>query len=169
MRAKIDDTRKWLNLEIDIVAWLKENYSSRFQFRNSYQSIIGFPPDGFRSDGMITDGETLLAVEIEARQTHPDTNTGKYWLLHKSYKQYQKIVLFHVFTPLFDSYGWRKKLAKFYVAEMIKEIPIEYILKDFRQGIDYDDALSELKNAIQGKTKSALVERGVGEGLRPSQ
>jgi|GEM_PF-671293 len=164
----MSDKRNWSNLEDEIVAWLKKNYSSRFRFKNSYQNIIGFPSDGFRSDGMITDGKTLLAVEIESGQTHPDTNTGKYWLLHKRYKQYQKIILFHVFTPLFDSYGWRKKLAEFYVAEMIKEVPIEYILKDSSQGINYDDALSELKDAIQEKIKSTLVERGVGEGRSPS-
>ena len=107
---------------------------------------------------MLTDGKTLLAVEIEARQTHPDTNTGKYWLLHKKYKQYQKIILFHVFTPAFNSYGWRKELAEFYVAEMRREIPIEYILKDFRQHIDYNATLGELKDAIQRKIASSLIE-----------
>lgn len=151
--------KNWSNLEADIVGWLEKNYSSRFQFKNSYQNIVGFPSDGFRSDGMLTDGRTLLAVEIEVGQTHPGTNTGKYWLLHKRYKQYQKIILFHIFTPLFNSYGWRKELAKFYVAEMKKEVPIEYILKDFRECIDYNEALSELKDAIQGKIDSSLIER----------
>ncbi len=155
----MSDKGSWTNFEADIVRWLKRNYSSRFQFRNSYQSIVGFPSVSFRSDGMLTDGKTLLAVEIEAGQTHPDTNTGKYWLLHKRYKQYQKIILFHVFTPPFNSYGWRKELAEFYVAQMGKEVPIEYILKDFREGIDYNGALSELKNTIQRKIDSSLIEQ----------
>ena len=147
----------WFNFEAEIVEWLEKNYSSRFQFKNSYQSIVGFPSDGFRSDGMLTDEKTLLAVEIEARQTHPDTNTGKYWLLHKRYKHYQKIILFHVFTPLFDSYGWRKKLAEFYVEEMRREVPIEYIQKDFRNSNDCNSALSELKVDIQRKVDSTLI------------
>ena len=149
-----DKEKRWLNLESDIARWLEDNYSSRFQFRNPYQSIVGFPSDGFRSDGMITDGKTLLAVEIEAKQMHPDTNTGKYWLLHKKHKQYEKIILFHVFTPLFDSYGWRKTLAEFYITRMEKEIPIEYILKDFRKGVNYDIVLRELKVAIEAKVES---------------
>ena len=151
------DKENWSNFEAEIVTWLKNNYSSRFQFKNSYQCIVGFPSDGFRSDGMLTDGKTLLAIEIEARQTHPDTNTGKYWLLHKKYRKYQKIILFHVFTPLFDSYGRRKELAEFYVVEMEKEVPIEYIPKDFRKNTDYNGALSELKDAIQGKIESSLA------------
>jgi len=153
------DKQVWANFESEITTWLKENYSPRFQYKNPYQSIVGFPPQYFRSDGMITDGKTLLAVEVEARQTHPDTNTGKYWLLHKRYQQYQKIILFHVFTPLFDSYGCRKELAEFYVEEMKREVPIDYIPKDFRQGIDHENALSELKHAIQEKIDRTLVDR----------
>ena len=151
-----DREKKWSDLEPDIVRWLENNYSWRFQFKNSYQSIVGFPTDGFRSDGMITDGKTLLAVEVEAKQTHPDTNVGKYWLLHKRYQQYKKIILFHVFTPLFDSYGWRKTLAEFYATEMQKEVPIEYILKDFRKGVDYGSALRELRDAIERKVEASF-------------
>ncbi len=151
-----DKEKTWFNLESDIGRWLEKKYSPKLQFKNSYQSIVGFPSNGFRSDGMITDGKTLLAVEIEAKQMHPDTNTGKYWLLHKKYKQYQKIILFHVFTPFFDSYGWRKALAEFYVTEMKKEVPIEYILEDFRRGIDYDTALRELKAVIEVKVGSCF-------------
>ena len=153
--------KKWKDFATDIEKWLKQSYSLRFHFKNSHQSIVGFPSDGFRSDGMLTDGKTLLAVEIESRQTHPDTNTGKYWFLYKrynKYSRYQRIILFHVFTPLFDSYGWRKELAAFYVAKMRKEIPIEYILKEFKNDTDYSDALSELKNAIQSKIMAEFIE-----------
>ena len=72
---------KWSNLEKDLVNWLSSFAGEKLQFRNSYQAIIGFPPDGLRSDGMLTDGEVLIALEIEAGQTHPDTNIGKYWLI----------------------------------------------------------------------------------------
>ena len=150
------ENQEWLILEADIVNWLREKYSTRLQFRNSYQSIVGFPSDGFRSDGMLTDGETLLAIEIEARQTHPDTNVGKYWLLHKEHRQYQRIILFHVFTPLFDSYGWRKKLAEFYAVQMKGEVPIEYILKDLRESPDYSVALRELKREVAAKIETAF-------------
>lgn len=66
----------WTNLEKDLVDWLKIFSSDTLQFRNSYQATIGFPPDGFRSEGMLTDGITLLAVEVEAAQSHPDTKRG---------------------------------------------------------------------------------------------
>ena len=148
--------QEWFTLETDIVNWLREKYSTRLQFRNSHESIVGFPPRSFKSDGMLTDGETLLAIEIESRQKHPDTNVGKYWLLHKDYRQYQKIVLFHVFTPLFDSYGWRKKLAEFYAVQMKGEVPIEYILKDLRESPDYSVALRELKREVAAKIETAF-------------
>ena len=74
--------KKWLNFEKDLVDWLSHFSNENLKFRNSYQAIVGFPQDGFRSDGMLTDGNVLLAIEVEAGQTHPDTNVGKYWLLH---------------------------------------------------------------------------------------
>ena len=149
--------QEWFTLETDIVNWLREKYSTRLQFRNSHESIVGFPPRSFKSDGMLTDGETLLAIEIESRQKHPDTNVGKYWLLHKDYRQYQKIVLFHVFTPLFDSYGWRKKLAEFYAVQMKGVVPIEYILKVFEKGFPCNVALAELKDLITVKVEEIFL------------
>ena len=103
----------WKNLEQDVGNWLKTLANSKVHFRNSNQAIPGFPFDGFRSDGLLTDDNILLAVEIEAGQMHPDTNVGKYWLLHEQFKPYQKIILFHVYTPDFNSYGWRLNLGEF--------------------------------------------------------
>ena len=68
----------WKNLEQDVGNWLKTLANSKVHFRNSNQAIPGFPFDGFRSDGLLTDDNILLAVEIEAGQMHPDTNVGKY-------------------------------------------------------------------------------------------
>jgi len=109
------------------------------------------------SDGMLTDGKTLLAVEVENRQTHPDTNVGKYWLLHEGYKAYDKTILFHIFTPLFDSYPWRMSLASFYAERMNEKMPLEYVQMDYRKGGSYEVALSTIKGAIE---KRILVEFG---------
>ena len=65
---------EWKQLEKDINSWLRTFMSKKIQYRNQNQAVIGFPSNGFRSDGMLTDGNTLVAVEIEAGQTHPDTN-----------------------------------------------------------------------------------------------
>ena len=83
---------KWKNLEKDLCTWLKLLSSSELVYCNPYQAIIGFPPNGFRSDGMITDNRVLVALEVEAGQTHPDTNVGKYWLLYNVYRKYEKIL-----------------------------------------------------------------------------
>lgn len=141
----------WTHLEQDIISWLSIYSSDSIEFRNSYQAIVGFPSDGPRSDGMLSDNNTLLAVEIEAGQTHPDTNVGKYWLLHAKYKHYRKFILFHIYTPDFNSYGWRKKLAEFYASKMLLEIPMDYILLDYRNATNYDITLKEIKSLVQGR------------------
>lgn len=97
---------------------------------------------------MLTDGEVLIAIEIEAGQTQPDINVGKYWLLYEKYKQYKKIILYQVYTPSFDSYGWRKKLGEFYVTKMPDSVPIEYNQLDYRSAKDYKQVLTELKKMI---------------------
>lgn len=146
----------WLQLEKDISKWLSTFASTNIQFRNSHQSIVGFPSNGFRSDGMLASDDTLIAVEVEAGQTHPDTNTGKYWLLHLEHKPYKKIILFQIYTPRFNSYGWRKRLAEFYVEKMKNEVPIEYILIDYRKAKDYDETLVKIKNIVEEKIRQEL-------------
>ena len=143
---------KWKQMENDLSSWLKTFTRNGIHFRNSRQAIIGFPSDGFRSDGMLTDNKVLIAIEVECGQTHPDTNTGKYWLLYKT-KPYKKIILFHIYTPDFNSYGWRKKLAEFYIEQMKSKVPIEYILLDFRNANDYHQTLMELKKNIKEKVR----------------
>jgi len=140
---------KWTQMERDLCGWLSTFSSETIEFRNSYQAIIGFPSDGFRSDGMLTDGETIIAVEVEAGQTHPDTNTGKYWLLYERQKCYRRIILFHIYTPRFDSYGWRKELAEFYVEQMKSTVPVDYILLDFRNASDYRRVLTDTQRVIR--------------------
>ena len=147
----------WLNLENDLVKWLSKFSGENLQFRNSYQAIIGFPQDGFRSDGMLTDGKVLLAVEVEAGQMHPDTNVGKYWLLHTEYKAFEKIILVHVYTPRFDSYGWRKKLGEFYAKKMEAEIPFEYIPIDKRDSKDYEIVFNEVKRVLKDRIEKEFM------------
>jgi hypothetical protein len=66
--------------------------SEKIKFTAGYNAIPGFPSDGFRSDGLLTDGKTIVALEVEVKQTHPDTNVGKFWLLNEYYP-YKKIAL----------------------------------------------------------------------------
>lgn len=149
----------WKQLEKDLSGWLKQFESDKLHFRNPYQAIVGFPNQGFRSDGMLTDGKTLLAIEVEAGQMHPDTNVGKYWLLCERYRKYEKIVLIHVFTPEFNSYGWRFKLAKFCAEKMQEQQPLEYILQDYRQTQDnYEHILFKLKRLLQSQIEIAFPE-----------
>lgn len=140
----------WSNLEKDLTKWLAGFSSQGLVYKNQYQSIAGLPSTAFQSDGMLTDGDTLLAIEVEATQSHPDTNVGKYWFLFEN-KKYKKIVLFHIYTPKFRSYGWRKQLAEFYADKMRREVPIEYIRLDRRKDTDYDSTLESIKKEIAAK------------------
>ena len=78
---------------------------------------------------------------------------GKYWFLNDRYKQYEKTILYHVFTPDFDSYGWRMELAKFYADKMKLEFNLEYNLMDYREAEDYDAIFKEIKVKINNKIK----------------
>jgi len=141
----------WKHLEQEIAQWLKGCAIGQLEFRNPNQAIIGFPLDGFRSDGMLTDRRILVAVEVEAGQMHPDTNVGKYWLLHQVYCQYQRVILFHIYTPDFNSYGWRLKLGQFYAQKMQEDMPFEYHFLDYRmsQVEQYAVVCEEIKKLSQ--------------------
>ena len=139
---------EWKQLEGDVATWLSSFGNDQIEYRNSRQAIPGFPSDGSKSDGLLASKDILLAVEIEVRQTHPDTNVGKYWLLYDEFKTYKKIVLFHVYTPGFNSYGWRMKLGEFYARKMQSEVPIEYVLLDHRGAKDYDAVLRDIKTKV---------------------
>lgn len=147
---------QWKELEKEICNWLRSFECSQISFRGPNQAIIGFPSDGFRSDGMVTDGEVLIAIEVEAGQMHPDTNVGKYWLLNNQYKAYKKVILFHVYTPEYNSYGWRKQLGEFYAVKMSAEMPFDYVLMDYRKAADFSATASEIKTLIKDRLKEAL-------------
>ncbi|MBI5945227.1 MAG: hypothetical protein HY864_12725 [Chloroflexi bacterium] len=139
----------WFDLEKRIIDWLISFSSEKIQFRNSYQAIVGFPTSGFRSDGMLTDGKILFAVEVEAGQTHPDTNVGKYWFLHDEYPKYSKIILFHIYTPAFNSYESRRKLASFYAEKMKGSFPFDYKLFDCPKESSFEEAFRNVKSEIE--------------------
>ena len=142
--------KEWTDLEKDLTEWIKRiSEINQLELRNSNKAIIGFPSDGFRSDGMLKINNTLIAIEVEAGQTHPDTNTGKYWLLYDQYKKYDKIILFHIYTPKFNSYNWRKKLGEFYIKKMKVNTPIDYILMDYRDSQIYDHVFTSVKENIK--------------------
>ena len=137
----------WKNMEGEIAQWLKSFIREGLEYRGPNQAIPGFPSHGFRSDGLLTDGSVLLAVEIEAGQMHPDTNVGKYWYL-QTLNPYRKICLFHVYTPDFNSYEWRKSLGEFYIQQMGSAVPIEYVQIDLRHAVDYAAAVQLVKTEV---------------------
>lgn len=157
----------WKQLERDISEWLRGLVVPGIAYRGPNQAIPGFPSDGFRSDGLLTDGRTLVAVEIEAGQMHPDTNVGKYWLLQDvaGPDAYERIVLIHVYTPDFNSYGWRKRLGEFYVEKMIGLAPVEYVQMDMRDASDYGAALAAVKQTVTSLAEVAFPDILAGERM----
>ena len=137
----------WLQLEGDVCGYLKSLVRPGLSYSGPKQCIPGFPTNGFKSDGCLTDGKSLLALEIEAAQMHQDTNIGKYWLL-QTVRPYERIALVHVFTPKFDSYAWRKQLGEFYVGQMPCSLPLDYIQLDRRKAMDYAAVLDEVKRIV---------------------
>ena len=138
----------WLAFEEQLAQRIKGLERAGLSFSGGRQCIPGFPFDGFRADAALTDGRNLLAVEVEVRQTHPDTNVGKYWLL-REYRLYQKVMLFHVYTPAYDSYGWRKTLGAFYAQKMSQDSEFEYVLVDKREAQDLDRTLDEVFDQVR--------------------
>jgi len=136
----------WKSLEKELGNWLAGFASDVLCFRKR------FPEGGFSSDGMLTDGRILVAVEIEAGQTHPDTNVAKYWWLQEKHRAYDKIILFHVYTPAFNRFEGRKRLGEFLVDKMKEQgIPIEYVPCDYREANSYSAVVSGLREAIERK------------------
>ena len=132
---------------------MKQFSTDRLAFTNGFQAIPGFPSDGFRADGLLTDGKVVVALEVEVKQTHPDTNVGKYWLLSQ-YHTYAKVVLFHVYTPGYKSYPWRLQLGGFYAAKMAKELPFEYHLVDQRAAEDTESSFEYVSQILEKRIRS---------------
>jgi hypothetical protein len=146
------DFSPWLKFETSLATWMRQFKRPSLEFKSGRQAIPGFPSDGFRADGLLTNGKVLLALEVEVKQTHPDTNVGKYWLLSE-YQQYEKVILFHVYTPAYNSYGWRKTLGEFYASKMGAEIPFEYHLLDVRDAINTECAFNDVTNTLGTRIK----------------
>ena len=142
------DFSPWLEFEASLANWMRAFTRPGLTFRSGRQAIPGFPSSGFRADALLTDGNVLLALEVEVKQPHPDTNVGKYWLLSEHHP-YEKVILFHVYTPAYNSYGWRKTLGEFYASKMAMELPFEYHLLDFRNAKDTEAAFEEVTKALE--------------------
>jgi hypothetical protein len=138
----------WLAFESELAKRVRDVGGPALTFSAGWQRIPGYPVDGFRADAALTDGRSLLAIEVEVRKSHPDTNVGKYWLLSE-YKQYEKVALVHVYTPAYNSYGWRKALGEFYARRMAAEGRFEYILLDERGAADVAGALERVMVRVQ--------------------
>jgi len=148
-RISGSDAAAWKALSSKIEHHLKAMSAEPLIFRCSHQSIVGFPEQSFRSDGMLTDGNALLAVEFEAGQNHPDTNVTKYWMLWHQYKKYERIVLIHIYTPLFSSYPWRMELGRFIAEQMRGQgVPLDYVLMDERGSRDWAASLERITRVI---------------------
>jgi len=108
-------------------------------------------PQGFKSDGLITDGKILISLEVERSQPHPDTNVGKYWYVYEKCGKYDKIVLIHVFIPTSKSHRWREALGEFYANKMVEYgIPLEYVRVDYREKhINSETALNEVIEMVK--------------------
>lgn len=153
---------KWAHFEHDVASWVKGYARPGLTFCGGYQAIPGFPSDSFRADALLTDGRHLLAVEIEVCQTHPDTNVGKYWLLSR-YKRYESIVLFHIYTPAFNSYPWRLELGRFYASHMASQLPFEYVLLDRRRDSDVESTFNDVTGLIRPRIEAMFArERSHG-------
>lgn len=150
----------WGRFEHDLAQWVRSFARPGLEFCAGRTRIPGFPTTGFRSDALLTDGRSLLAIEVEVRQTHPDTNVGKYWLLAR-HRSYESVVLFHVYTPAFDSYGWRMKLGQFYAERMEMELPFKYVLLDVRDRQDVGATLNEVQAKIQPRINAMFAERPI--------
>jgi hypothetical protein len=138
----------WLQFETRVSDWTQSSFAARLTCKHGRQAIPGYPSNGFRADALVTDGRVLIAIEIEVKQHHPDTNVGKYWLLAK-HRQYERVILFHIYTPGYNSYPWRKTLAEFYAAKMVEELPFEYVLIDLRRkDTDIEAAFSQVTELI---------------------
>jgi hypothetical protein len=138
----------WLAFEAALANRVRQLAGAPLSFSAGRQRIPGYPGDGFRADAALTDGRSLLAIEVEARQSHPDTNVGKYWLL-RDYKRYNHVALIHVYTPAYNSYGWRKALGEFYAKRMAAEGGFEYVLLDERRATDSAGVLERVMVRVQ--------------------
>lgn len=141
------DLSPWLTFEASLAKWMSSFKREGIAFTSGRQAIPGFPSDSFRADGLLTNGRVVIALEVEAKQTHPDTNVGKYWLLSE-HRRYDRVVLFHVYTPAYNSYGWRKTLGEFYAEKMAAELPFEYQLIDLRNALETEEALMQVISVI---------------------
>lgn len=152
----------WSALEKELNGRLKEyaDAHTRLTHRGPNESILTETAkgisctDGFRSDGLLRDGKHLLAIEVEVAQTHPDTNVGKYWYIQSQY-QFEKIVLFHIYTPRYNSYPQRKALAAFYAEKMQNEgVQFEYIPITFKTSCDITEY-----NHVVGKVWASILNK----------
>jgi hypothetical protein len=150
------DFTPWLKFEAILATWMSTFERPSLAFKSGRQAIPGFPSSGFRADGLLTNGNVLLALEVEVKQTHPDTNVGKYWLLSE-HQQYEKVILFHVYTPAYNSYGWRKTLGEFYASKMTLEIPFEYHVLDLRNAINIESAFEEVTKQLEERINVEFV------------
>jgi hypothetical protein len=148
MTTARDAYAPWLAFEGELAKRVRDLGGPALTFSAGWQCIPGYPVDGFRADAALTNGRSLLAVEVEVRQSHPDTNVGKYWLL-REYKQYERVALIHVYTPAYNSYGWRKTLGEFYAKRMAAEAGFEYILLDERGAANVAGALETVMVRVQ--------------------
>jgi hypothetical protein len=140
----------WKKLEDDLSKELSGLGGGTLAYRGPHQSIIEFDYSGFHSDGCLSDCDHLLAVEVEAGQPHADTNTAKYWFVAQRSHHFKRIVLLHIYTPDFKSYGSRKDLADFLAEKIKTEIDFDQIDLDYRDKManDYEFVLKDAKERI---------------------
>jgi hypothetical protein len=78
----------------------------------------------------------------------PGYERGKYRLLAQ-HCAYERVLLFHVYTLAFNSYGSRKALGNFYAGNMQVELSFEYVQFDRCLATDSDEVSEEVSSAIR--------------------
>ncbi len=145
-------------MERALADWLKDRAGSDLRFGAGFTAIPGFKSDGFRADGILTDGRSLLGLEIECRQNHPDTNVGKFWLLQET-RPYERMILIHLFTPAYDSYGSRLELCRFYAGKMKATFNFTYIMLDRRDATSFDVVFDEVVALLDEQCRSLFRDQ----------
>lgn len=140
-------TGLWSRFERDLAEWLRGYARQGLRFCAGRTTIPGFPAKGFHADALLTDSRRLLAVEVEIRQSHPETNVGKYWLL-SGHCRYESIILFHIYTPTLDSCGRGMELGRRYAEKLAEELPFHYVVLDRRSARDPRATLEEVQSLI---------------------
>jgi len=99
----------------------------------------------------------FLFVEVEGEQSHPDTNVTKYWYWMEKKIIDNKVVLVHVFGPIFynNNYKSRSELCDF-IARKIKREHRNFIYFSIPKSKNYKVDKMPKQSAWLEQTKNVI-------------